>query len=269
MAAYPYFHFWEGGKKDRMLEMLLLRISKWNTLLFGGLKKHWHFYRINFHIAWHIAVWKKWRGNKPTDLRHFVIKISYCTLMIFQNLLCFPPCRGMKTHSMKTQHLPGSRAAVSCPAPVSAKPCRISLGWPPQTATCFSWCGFEWWSTFIIFGRVCHILLDSNYIFQGRLSARVPNDDQQALFNHLLWFQPWLVINVLLKPIARTTLSGYVTSLASGRGRFERRTGNYHKQWRQKFERSATVEILCNTTCFYEYSDCTSFVPTSAGIEQL
>lgn len=108
---------------------------------------------------------------------------------------------------------------------------RQDLGRPPQTATCFSCCGFGPWSTFIIFGRVCRILLDSNYIFQGRLPARARNDDQQALFNHLLRFQPWLVINVLWKPIGRATPSGYVTRLG-------RRTGKYHKQQRQKFGRS-------------------------------
>lgn len=113
-----------------------------------------------------------------------------------------------------------------------------SLGPPSQTATCFSRCAFGPRSTFIIFGRVCRILWDSNYIFQGRLPARAQKDDQQALFNHLLRFQPRLVINVLWKPLARTTLSGYVTRLASGRGRLERRTGKYYKQQRQKFGRS-------------------------------
>lgn len=141
----------------------------------------------------------------------------------------------------------GARPSQAAEPPLPPRRCqapRDALGRPPQTATCFSWCGFGRWSTFIIFGRVCRILLDSNYIFQGRLSARAWNDDQQALFNHLLQFQPWLVINALWKPIAETTLSGYVTRLASGRGRLERRTGKYHKQQRQKFGRPEIIETL-------------------------
>lgn len=165
---------------------------------------------MNSQSAWHKAKLKKPEGlTKPA----------------ISQTLCSPNTLWKVSRPARAR--PRSRGAP-----------RDALGQPPHSATCFSWCAFGPRSTFIIFGRVCRILLDSNYIFQGRLPARARNDDQQALFNHLLRFQPWLVINVLWKPIARTTPSGYVTRLASGRGRLGRRTGKYHKQQRHKFGRS-------------------------------
>lgn len=178
--------------------------------------------RFSYCVIYSHMEKKKW-----TTILSNILFSKYSAVKHFKICRAFLPVEERRPGSMKTQHVAGSRAAISCLAPVSPKPRSISLGWTARNATCFSWCGFGWSSTFIIFGRVCHILLESNYIFQGRLSARAQNDDQQALFNHLLWFQPWLVINVLLKPTARTTLSGYATHLASGRCRLKRRKGKY------------------------------------------